>query len=185
MNRQGRQLVRCRQIVTIATIIMSTVVSGIQILLGEVNDDFYYFKWNNFNSSDGWYNNTMHWITLFRLQIICKTFLVSSSSLELPLVVHNDFHAAIFHLSSSSRNSTEEFYPSWNHRYIGKIVPVMLMTSIFVTKTRNNPLKSQFKALFIIHILCYSYWIYTLDVPFTKQSGHVGIRRYAWRRLFR
>ena len=36
MNRQGRQLVRCRQFVTIATIIMSTVVSGIQILLGEV-----------------------------------------------------------------------------------------------------------------------------------------------------
>ena len=34
MNRQGRQLVRCRQIVTIATIIMSTAVSGIQILLG-------------------------------------------------------------------------------------------------------------------------------------------------------
>ena len=36
MNRQGRQLVRCRQIVTIATIIMSTVVSGIQILLGKL-----------------------------------------------------------------------------------------------------------------------------------------------------
>ena len=34
MNRQGRQLVRCRQIVTIATIIMSTAVSGFQILLG-------------------------------------------------------------------------------------------------------------------------------------------------------
>ena len=36
MNRQGRQLVRCRQIVTITSIIMSTVVSGIQILLGKL-----------------------------------------------------------------------------------------------------------------------------------------------------
>ena len=46
MNRQGRQLVRCRQFVTIATIIMSTVVSGIQILLGEVKFESMFFKNN-------------------------------------------------------------------------------------------------------------------------------------------
>ena len=102
----------------------------------------------------------MHWITLFWLQIICKTFLVSSSSLELPLVVHNDLHEAIFHLSSSSRNSTEEFYPSWNHRYIGKIVPVMLVTSIFVTKTRNKSPRHNFK-------LCLSFTFCVILTGFT------------------